>query len=82
MPAEFGSSRDYDKNGIPTDDEDKERWMERQGYVQMVKSAEEGDHVLSSCLGDGKLQSLSYLVGAYSDGKWGYYHKAVERLQE
>ncbi|KAK8859544.1 protein kinase-like protein [Apiospora arundinis] len=81
MPVQFGSSGDYDKDGLPLDEEEKQKWKERQDYLQMVKSFEDKDHVLSTCLGNEKSLALAYCMMAYSNGKLGFYDRVVNELK-
>jgi hypothetical protein len=73
MPIHFGSPEGYDQDELPVDCEERQRWKERQDYVQMVKSAEENDHVLSMCLSNKKGLALAYYMNAYGNGKLGFY---------
>lgn len=78
MPVLFGSPEGYDQDGLPVDGEEKQRWKERQDYVQMVKLAEHEDHVLSTCLSDKKCLALAYCISAYGNGKLGFYDIIID----
>ncbi|KXG54388.1 uncharacterized protein PGRI_075320 [Penicillium griseofulvum] len=51
MPVSFDLPQRYDQDGQPLDEELRERWRERGEYVEMVKSNEHKDSMLSDCLG-------------------------------
>ncbi|KAJ5691108.1 hypothetical protein N7488_011843 [Penicillium malachiteum] len=66
MPASFDLPDKYDRNGYPLDEDLRETWREREGYIEMVKSAELQDHLLSDCLGSKRSQAINYAYGAYT----------------
>ncbi|KAI1318087.1 kinase-like domain-containing protein [Xylariaceae sp. FL0255] len=78
MPITFDSPGNYDKNKQPVDDEERQRWKDRNDYVQMVKSAENQDNVLSTCLSYENGLALAYSLMAYTRGKLGFYHKVLD----
>ncbi|KAJ8129537.1 hypothetical protein O1611_g4098 [Lasiodiplodia mahajangana] len=78
MPASFDFPDRYREDGQPIDDEQRQRWKEREDYVRMVESAEHEDHVLSSCLKDRKGLALAYSMMAYKIGKMGFYDKVID----
>ncbi|KAJ5713874.1 uncharacterized protein N7483_011055 [Penicillium malachiteum] len=82
MPASFDLPDKYDQNGYPLDEESRERWRERQEYIEMVRSAELQDHLLSDCLSSKRSQVISYVYGAYTGiGKMGLYDQVLEELR-
>jgi hypothetical protein len=82
MPASFDLPQKYDGDGQPLDPEIMETWRERGEYVEMVKSVEVDDTLLSTCLGSNRSQTLAYTYGAYTSiGKLGFYDKVVEELE-
>ena len=81
MPASFDLPQKYDGDGQPLDLEIRETWRERREYVEMVKGAERGDNLLSTCLGSQRSQALAYAYGAFTSiGKLGFYDRVVEEL--
>lgn len=79
-PAPFDSPENFDKDGQPVDAEEKQRWQDRKDYVQMVQSAEGGDNVLSTCLGNEKHVALAYCMTAFKGGKLGFYNRVIDEL--
>ena len=83
MPVSFDLPQKYDRDGQPLDEELKQMWRERREYVEMVKSAERGDNLLSTCLGSKRSQALAYTYGAFTSiGKLGFYDRVVEELEK
>ncbi|KAI0472818.1 kinase-like domain-containing protein [Xylariaceae sp. FL0804] len=79
-PVMFDSPENYDKDGLPLDDEQKQRWKDREEYVDMVEYFEQDDRVLSSCLKNTEHLALAYAITAYSNGKLGLYDEVIEEL--
>lgn len=77
-PARFGPPEYYDENGEPVDDMVKGKLKERMDYIRMVRSAEQGDHLLSECLSDRKSMDLAYSMSAFLNGKLGLYSRVIE----
>lgn len=82
LPRPFDSPNNYDEDGQPVDAEDKQRWQDRRDYVQMVKSAEYEDHILSTCLSNEKHVSIAYCMTAFENGKLGFYNRVVDELRK
>jgi hypothetical protein len=83
MPASFDLPQKYDRDGLPLDEEVRRTWRERQEYVEMVRSAELEDNLLSTCLGSKRSQALAYAYGAFTSiGKLGLYDGVVEELEK
>lgn len=83
ISASFDLPQKYDENGQPIDEELKERWSSRQSYIEMVRSAELEDTLLSTCLASKSCQTLAYTYGAYTSiGKLGFYDRVVEELEK
>ncbi|KAI0190544.1 kinase-like domain-containing protein [Astrocystis sublimbata] len=83
MPPLFGSPNNYNKDGVPLDGRQRQRWNDRKGYAQMVQSAELAevdDHLLSRCLNDEKNLTLAYAMTAYRNGKLGFYDNVLDAL--
>ncbi|KAJ5349883.1 hypothetical protein N7541_007610 [Penicillium brevicompactum] len=81
MPMSFDLPGKYDQDGQPFDEEVREVWREREEYIEMVKSAELSDSLLSTCLSSKRAQALAYSYGAYSFiGKLGLYDQVVSFL--
>ncbi|KAI8627707.1 hypothetical protein F5Y19DRAFT_440943 [Xylariaceae sp. FL1651] len=72
MPAQFDLPDKYDEDGQPKDDEQRERWSDREKYVQIVKPLESGDNVLSRYLVQAKNLALAYSMKAFKRGKLGF----------
>lgn len=82
MPPSFDLPYNYDAHGQPLGEELRQRWRERQDYIEMVRSAEIGDNLLSTCLGSNRSQALAYAYGAFTSiGKLGFYDRVVEELE-
>ncbi|KAH9897375.1 protein kinase-like domain-containing protein [Xylariomycetidae sp. FL2044] len=79
MPAAFDLPENYGEDGLPLDEEEKERWRDREAYVEIVRLAEGEDNVLSTCLGNEKGLALSYAMGAFKRGKLGLYDRVMEK---
>ncbi|KAI0818416.1 kinase-like domain-containing protein [Xylaria sp. FL0064] len=78
MPISFDSPDNYHEDGQPVDGQQRQRWKDREDYVQMVESVEHKDHVLSRCLRDEKSLALAYSMMAYKSGKLGFYDKVID----
>jgi hypothetical protein len=82
MPASFDLPQKYDQNGQPLDEELRQTWRERQEYIEMVRSAEREDNLLSTCLSSTRSQALAYAYGAFTSiGKLGFYNRVIEELE-
>ena len=86
MPVCFDLPEKYGQDGLPVDDDQKERWRERGEYVDMVRSVEYacamGDHLLSACLGSKRMQTIAYSYWAYTDvGKMGFYDRVIKEIE-
>ncbi|OAQ67617.1 protein kinase-like protein [Pochonia chlamydosporia 170] len=77
LSAQFGSSDRYDEEGLPLDEEERQRWNDRKGYVEMVREFEGTDNVLSTCLSNKKGLALGYLISSYENGKLGFYDEVM-----
>jgi hypothetical protein len=82
MPISFDLPQKYDQDGQPFDGELREVWRERGEYIEMVKSAELSDSLLSTCLSSKRSQAISYSYGAYTCvGKLGFYDRVIKVLE-
>jgi hypothetical protein len=82
MPASFDLPHKYDREGQPLDEEVRHTWREKREYIEMVKSVEREDKMLSICLSSDRSQALAYAYGAYTSiGKLGFYDRVVEQLE-
>jgi hypothetical protein len=82
MPVSFDLPDKYDQDGQPLDEELRERWREREAYIEMVKSVELQDSLLSTCLSSKRSQAIAYSYGAYTCiGKLGFYDRVIEELE-
>lgn len=82
LPVSFDLPQHYGPDGQPLDEDVREAWHEREQYVEMVKSAEREDSLLSSCLGSKRSQTIAYVYGAYTSvGKLGTYDRVIEELK-
>jgi hypothetical protein len=82
MPASFDLPQKYDHDGQPFDEELREIWREREDYIEMVRSAEIEDSLLSSCLSSKRSQAIAYSYGAYTSvGKLGFYDCVIKDLE-
>ncbi|KAJ5249537.1 hypothetical protein N7524_011853 [Penicillium chrysogenum] len=82
MPISFDLPEKYDRDGQPLNEELRERWRERGEYIEMVRSAELNDSLLSTCLSSKRSQAIAYLYGAYAGfGKLGFYDRVMKELE-
>lgn len=83
VPPPIDLPTKYDRNGYPVIPEIQERWRERQGYIEMVKEAEQRkglDCKLSTILASHETQNLATSVRLYKEeGKVGYYCRLLEK---
>ncbi|KAL4903205.1 hypothetical protein BDW74DRAFT_156853 [Aspergillus multicolor] len=63
MPVSFDLPHKYDQDGQPFDEELQEVWRKRGEYIEMVKSAELNDSLLSACLSSKRTQAIAYSYG-------------------
>lgn len=82
MPRSFDLPQHYGQDGQPLEESVKENWCEQQHYVDMVKSAEGEDSLLSACLSSNTSQALAYSYGAFTTGKLGFYDRVIVELKE
>jgi len=82
MPASFDLPQKYDRDGQPLDEEMRQTWRERREYIEMVKSAELKDKLLSTCLSSNRSQALAYAYGAFTSiGKLGFYDRVIDEIE-
>ncbi|KAJ5145996.1 uncharacterized protein N7515_000560 [Penicillium bovifimosum] len=82
MPASFDLPQNYDQDGQPVEEFVRERWRERGEYIEMVKSAELQDSLLSACLSSKRNQAIAYCYGAYTSvGKLGLYDQVILEIE-
>lgn len=82
MPVCFDLPQNYGQDGQALDEEVRETWREREAYIEMVKSAELQDSLLSACLGSQRSRAIAYSYGAYTNvGKLGAYDRVIEELE-
>ena len=82
MPASFDLPEKYDIDRQPLEEDVRQTWRERREYIEMVKSAELEDNLLSTCLGSNRSQALAYAYGAFTSiGKLGFYDRVIEELE-
>lgn len=81
MPVSFDLPQKYDRHGQPLDGEIQEVWSERGDYIEMVRSIEHTDSLLSTCLSSKRIQVIAYSYGAYASvGKFGFYDRVMKEL--
>lgn len=82
VPPPIDLPSKYDRDGYPLILEIRERWIERQDYVESVKKAEKRkglDCKLSTTLASHSVQNLATSVRLYKEeGKVGYYCRLLE----
>lgn len=82
IPVSFDLPEKYDRDRQPHDQEVRQRWRERQEYIELVRSAEPEDHLLSTCLSSERSQALAYACGAFTSiGKLGFYDRVIEEVE-
>ncbi|KAL5341783.1 hypothetical protein BJX70DRAFT_26420 [Aspergillus crustosus] len=82
MPVPFDLPRNYDQHGQPLDTETQEVWREREDYIDMVRSIEHSDSLLSTSLSSKRIQAIAYTYGAYTSvGKFGFYDRVMKGLE-
>ncbi|KAK2020884.1 hypothetical protein LX32DRAFT_605704 [Colletotrichum zoysiae] len=82
MPRAFDLPQHYDRDGHPLEESVREKRRERRDYVDMVKSVEGDDDLLSTSLGNDLNQALAYSYGAFTTGKLGFYDRVVAELKK
>ncbi|TDZ39366.1 hypothetical protein C8035_v003382 [Colletotrichum spinosum] len=82
MPRSFDLPEHYDQDGQPLKESVKEKWRERRDYVEMVKTAEGEDSLLSTALGSNLNQALAYSYGAFTTGKLGSFDRVAAELEK
>ncbi|KAK0368383.1 hypothetical protein CLIM01_14259 [Colletotrichum limetticola] len=82
MPRAFDLPQHYDQDGYPLKESVREKWCEQRDYVEMVKSAEGEDNLLSTSLSNNLNQALAYSYGAFTTGKLGFYDRVVTELKK
>ncbi|WQF84226.1 Putative aminoglycoside phosphotransferase, protein kinase-like domain superfamily [Colletotrichum destructivum] len=82
MPRSFDLPQHYDQDGHPLKESVKEKWREQRDYVEMVKTAEGEDNLLSTSLSSNLNQALAYSYGAFTTGKLGFYDRVVTELKK
>ncbi|KAM5465271.1 hypothetical protein MauCBS54593_006517 [Microsporum audouinii] len=80
VPKAMDAPWNYDDHGVPTDEDLRERLVERKDYIAAVCRAEgPGSSILSSILSDSKVQALVTAMRLYAyDGKMGFYSKVLD----
>lgn len=82
MPVSFDLPQKYDRDGQPLDEEMRQAWHKRQEYIEIVRSAELEDNLLSTCLSSNRSQALAYAYGAFTSiGKVGFYDRVMEEVE-
>ncbi|KAK2012800.1 hypothetical protein LZ32DRAFT_628591 [Colletotrichum eremochloae] len=82
MPRACDLPQHYDQDGHPLKESVREKWCEQRDYVEMVKSVEGEDHLLSTSLSNNLNQALAYSYGAFTTGKLGFYDRVVTELKK
>lgn len=82
VPVVMDAAWNYDREGVPLDEETRRTWRERREYVGRVRRVEEvegSDDMLSRTLANQNGQNLAYEMRAYLEpGKLGFYHRVIE----
>lgn len=87
VPPDMDAPWNYDENGVPKDEEDKQKFVDREDYIAMVieKESEIGlteGYRLSMALQDSSRQYLATAMRLYQRGKPGWYSKVMERISK
>ena len=85
VPRPTDAPWNYDADGLPRDEDTRQRWSEREGYVGMVARWEEqeaADDRLSSALRDVNGQYLAAAMRLYLTGKLSLYDGVLDLLQD
>ncbi|KAK2051006.1 hypothetical protein LY76DRAFT_557687 [Colletotrichum caudatum] len=82
MPRAFDLPQHYDQDGYPLKESVREKRCEQRDYVEMVKSVEGEDNLLSTSLSNNLNQALAYSYGAFTTGKLGFYDRVVTELKK
>ena len=83
VPPAMSVPWNYDEKGLPKDAEGKQRLLDREEYIAIVreKEREQGlveGYNLSSALQDTKRQHLASALGLYRSGKPGWFSKVLD----
>lgn len=84
VPRLLNPAEQYDEAGQPLDKDEIGRWADEELYTAMVREAElehHADHRLSQILGNRDAQDLAGVVHLYSQGKMGFYGRALEYFE-
>lgn len=81
VPRLLNPPEQYDEAGRPLDQDEVGRWADEEAYAKMVQDAEQNahtDHTLSKFLADRDAQDLASTIHLYSQGKIGFYGRALD----
>ncbi|KAK2765420.1 hypothetical protein FQN54_008268 [Arachnomyces sp. PD_36] len=75
VPAAMDPPWNFDENGVPVDEESRQRLRDRADYVAAVLRAESSGHssMLSNVLKEERVQDLASAISLYQGGKMGLY---------
>ncbi|EQK97880.1 Protein kinase-like domain protein [Ophiocordyceps sinensis CO18] len=81
VPPELDAPNNYDENGVPVDQDTRQRWDDRRQYEKLVAKMEletQGDNMLSSTLSNRRHQKLAYAMRVYTNpGKLLFYDRVI-----
>ncbi|GAB0137239.1 hypothetical protein EsDP_00005515 [Epichloe bromicola] len=81
VPQELDAPYNYDENGVPVDQDTRQRWDDRRQYEKLVAEMEletQGDNMLSSTLSNRRHQKLAYAMRVYTNpGKLLFYDRVM-----
>lgn len=82
VPPELDAPYNYDENGVPVDQDTRQRWDDRRQYEKLVAEMEletQGDNMLSSTLSNRRHQKLAYAMRVYTNpGKLLFYDRVIQ----
>ena len=84
MPRLLCPPEQYDEAGQPLDQDEVGKWADEEAYATMVRDAERDagtDHRLSDVLSDRDARDLASVIHLYSQGKMGFYGRALDYFE-
>lgn len=84
VPRRLNPPEQYDEAGLPLDADQMGAWEEERAYADMVRAAEidaGADDRLSRVLANRDLQDLAGIVHLFTQGKMGFYGRALDYLE-
>ena len=84
VPRLLNPLEQYDEEGQPLDQDEAGKWADEEAYARMIRDAERdarADHRLSQMLADRDARDQANVVHLYSQGKIGFYGRALDYFE-